>query len=152
MYPTDDIYPKVFNFSETESPIEHFEILGYEGANFVELSGSLLINVVVAFAFEITVTVVEIVCIKYYTHKFARKLGSSINNSSFVAAIVIMYMQAFMESLICGILSVSDKIREVLSQGTPSDVFSSIFSQSSLLILGTLILFIWLPLKFSERT
>jgi hypothetical protein len=92
MYPTGDIYPKIFDFSETDSPIEHFEILGYEGANFVELSGSLLINIVLAFAFEITVTILEKICIKYYKHPLARKFGLQLENSSFIAAIVIMYL------------------------------------------------------------
>jgi hypothetical protein len=105
MYPTGEIYPIIFNFTETESPIEHFEILGYEGANFVELSGSLLINIVLAFSFEIAVSIVERVCIHLHTNPIARRLGTKIDNSSFVAGIVIMYMQGFMESLICTILS-----------------------------------------------
>ena len=46
MYPTDEIYAIFFEFSETTSPIEHFEDLGYEGSNFVELSGSTLINLI----------------------------------------------------------------------------------------------------------
>ena len=41
MYPTDLIYPVVFNFTDTDSPIEHFEELGYEGANYVDMSGSI---------------------------------------------------------------------------------------------------------------
>ena len=46
MYPTDEIYPLFFDFSESESVNEQFEDLGYEGANFVELTGSLLINII----------------------------------------------------------------------------------------------------------
>ena len=38
MYPTDEIYPLFFDFSESECVNEQFEDLGYEGANFVELT------------------------------------------------------------------------------------------------------------------
>ena len=44
MYPTDEIYEKVFEFTESKSPVDQFEDLGYEGANFLSLTGSLLIN------------------------------------------------------------------------------------------------------------
>ena len=44
MYPTDEIYEEYFNFTESESPIDQLEDLGYEGANFMSLTGSLLIN------------------------------------------------------------------------------------------------------------
>ena len=44
MYPTDEIYEELFDFTESESPVEQFEDLGYEGANFMSLTGSLLIN------------------------------------------------------------------------------------------------------------
>ena len=45
MYPTDEIYEGTFNFTEKPSPIEHFEILGYEGANFITMTGSVFINI-----------------------------------------------------------------------------------------------------------
>jgi hypothetical protein len=50
MYPTDLIFGSVFNFTESESPYEHFEFLGYEGHNFVELSGSAIINLGLAIS------------------------------------------------------------------------------------------------------
>lgn len=46
MYPTDEIFQYVFNFSESETINDQFEDLGYEGANFVELTGSLVINLI----------------------------------------------------------------------------------------------------------
>jgi hypothetical protein len=48
MYPTDKIYEYVFDLTESESPIEQFEDLGYEGADFLNLTGSLLINILMA--------------------------------------------------------------------------------------------------------
>ena len=47
MYPTDWIYESLFEFTESESPIEQFEDIGYEGANFMNLTGSLLINLII---------------------------------------------------------------------------------------------------------
>lgn len=47
-YPTDDIYEVIFNFTETDSPIKRFEILGFEGSNFICLTGSVLINAITA--------------------------------------------------------------------------------------------------------
>ena len=44
MYPTDVIYGWFFDFSDSISPVDQFEDLGYEGANFMDLTGSLLIN------------------------------------------------------------------------------------------------------------
>ena len=35
MYPTDEIYPYIFNFSETKSPNPLLEFLGYSGTNFI---------------------------------------------------------------------------------------------------------------------
>ena len=55
MYPTDIIFGYFFNFTEKESPIEHFEVLGYEGANFVPLTGSAFINVAIAITIAIMV-------------------------------------------------------------------------------------------------
>ena len=78
MYPTDIIYGETFNFTSTDSPIEHFEELGYEGANFVELSGSLLINILIAVVFSIFMKILDKVCVQMYTFKWARIIGSKI--------------------------------------------------------------------------
>jgi hypothetical protein len=50
MYPTDEIYG-LLNLTESETEFNHFEDLGYEGANYLFLSGSLLINILLAFLF-----------------------------------------------------------------------------------------------------
>lgn len=50
MYPTDIIFEEIFNFTETESPNEHFETLGYEGHNFIDMTGSVLINITLAIS------------------------------------------------------------------------------------------------------
>ena len=52
MYPTDEIFEEIFDFSATESPIKHFETLGYEGSNFIEMTGSVLINISIAIILQ----------------------------------------------------------------------------------------------------
>ena len=47
MYPTDEIYGEVFNFTDTEPLNTNFEDMGYEDQNFVFLTGSLLLNMVI---------------------------------------------------------------------------------------------------------
>jgi hypothetical protein len=80
MYPTDEIYEATFNFTEKDSKIEHFEQLGYEGANFVLMTGSVLINIlipVLANAFKLLVLKITYKC-KY--RKCSRKIGSKITS------------------------------------------------------------------------
>ena len=75
MYPSDIIYGLLFNFTEKESPFEHFEVLGYEGSNFIPLTGSAFINIAIAVFFIIIVLVGNYVCVKFYRYQFARWLG-----------------------------------------------------------------------------
>ena len=51
MYPTDEIYEAVFNFEDEDSPYEQFEFLGYEGAVFINISGSIIINLLLPISF-----------------------------------------------------------------------------------------------------
>jgi hypothetical protein len=66
MYPTDIIYPLLFNFTEKDSPIEHFEVLGYEGGNFIPITGSAFINIILAVLVAIAVNLAQKVCVKLY--------------------------------------------------------------------------------------
>lgn len=75
MYPTDIIFSLLFNFTEKESPIEHFEVLGYEGSNFVPLTGSAFINIGLAVLTVIMVRVGQAICRRLYKYEAMRKLG-----------------------------------------------------------------------------
>ena len=75
MYPTDVLYEYLFNFTESESPIEYFEELGYEGANFVELTGSLIINIILGIIYGIVQSVLFYLAKKLYMYEFVREQG-----------------------------------------------------------------------------
>jgi hypothetical protein len=76
MYPTDVINPLFFNFSESQSVNEQFEELGYEGTNFIELTGSLLYNLLLIFL-TMVVAYIANQAIRTFLSKyqFARKLA-----------------------------------------------------------------------------
>ena len=108
MYPTDEIFPLVFDFTEKDSPIEHFETLGYENANFINMSGSLTINLLISISLSIFLKLLDMICVKLYKYKYARQLGSSIKQSNVLGAIVVIYLQGFMELLISVILCIRE--------------------------------------------
>ena len=66
MYPSDEIFEVIFNFTEKDSPIEHFETLGYEGANFVCMTGSLLINISISVSLAVFLRFADFVSRKNY--------------------------------------------------------------------------------------
>ena len=78
MYPTDIIFPLFFNFTEKNSPIEHFEVLGYEGSNFVPLTGSAFINIGLAVITAIILNFVQYICVKLYKYERARIIGAKL--------------------------------------------------------------------------
>lgn len=78
MYPTDIIFPLFFNFTEKDSPIEHFEVLGYEGSNFVPLTGSAFINIGLGVITAILVSFIQYICRKLYKFERARNIGAKL--------------------------------------------------------------------------
>ena len=47
MYPTEEIFEEYFNFTEKDALNDDYELLGYDSSNFIPLSGSLVINIVI---------------------------------------------------------------------------------------------------------
>ena len=107
MYPTDEIFEEVFDFSETESPIDHFETLGYEGSNFIQMTGSVLINILIAAFTAIVVRIANYVALKLRAFKYMRILGSKLKFENTIGAILMIYLQGFLEMLICAITSLT---------------------------------------------
>jgi hypothetical protein len=75
MYPTDVIYGKIFEFSDSYSPIELFEDMGYEGANFLSLSGSLIINLIISSLTLLYKSVMLYFSKKLYMYERVREYG-----------------------------------------------------------------------------
>lgn len=92
MYPTDEIFEEVFNFTETDSPIVHFESLGYEGANFIEMTGSVIINILLAVITAIMVRLANYIALKLKKFKFIRVLGSKLKLENTIGAILMIYL------------------------------------------------------------
>jgi hypothetical protein len=107
MYPTDEIFEKMFDFGETDSPIEHFETLGYEGSNFIEMTGSLIINIIISILTAMVVNTVFYFILKCLTNKCARMIGARLKTNNTIGAILMIYLQGFLEMLICVVLSLS---------------------------------------------
>jgi hypothetical protein len=82
MYPTDDIYEAMFNFSEKDPPIPHFEILGYEGASFILMTGSVLINILLPLMTALVYHLLRKVTSKYMHIKFMRKIAVSLSGTN----------------------------------------------------------------------
>ena len=162
MYPTDEIFKKIFDFSWTKSPIEHFETLGYEGSNFIEMTGSVLINISLAIFTAIVVRLLNKLAILLINYRTMRSFGSKLKIGNAIGAILMIYLQGYLEMLICCITSISqiewtgwqesqsrlleennEENNELLIM-TSSDKFAAIFTILSALILSILpILIFW---------
>jgi hypothetical protein len=138
MYPTDTIFPFFFNFTEKGSPIEHFEVLGYEGGNFVPLTGSAFINIGLAVLSAIMVHFIQFICRKLYKFEIARKIGVKLSSMSVQTAIINFYLQSFLEMMICVLLSWRMLTFEDFKSGNGSDMFSAIFLIISVFTLAIL--------------
>ncbi len=86
-----------------------------------------------------------------YKYKVARNIGSKIESTNVMAALVVLYMQGFLESLICTIISNLKPDSELYLSSNVSNYFSKLFSLTSMVILVLLIFFVWCPLVFKEK-
>jgi hypothetical protein len=150
MYPSDEIFSVIFNFTEKDSPIEQFESLGYEGANFVSMTGSLLINIIISVCLSIFLRFLDFCFKQWYRYKFARKFGSKIQHSSAIGGIITIYLQGFLEMLICIVVSLGAVNREDF-EGNASDRFAALFAIFSVFILGFLLYLIIYIVKFDKN-
>ena len=150
MYPSDEIFALIFEFTEKDSPIEHFETLGYEGANFVSMTGSLLINICISVFLSIFLRVAEYLAKKLYRWKYPRYIGSRITHSNAIGAILTLYLQGFLEMLICILVSIGEMEAEDF-QNNGSDIFAALFAVFSAAIMGFLLVFILYILKFDPN-
>lgn len=74
----DNINDFVFNFTETESINNNFDRLGLEGTNFIVLTGSLIINMLILIISVYSMKLLSKVCVYFYKYKVARYIGMGI--------------------------------------------------------------------------
>ena len=79
MYPTDEIYGQIFNFTSKPTAIEHFEILGYDGSNFVTMTGSVLINILIPIITYLMNSVILKLTYKFKRYKCSRQIGCMVS-------------------------------------------------------------------------
>ena len=105
MYPTDEIYEKIFNFTSSDSPIEQLEDLGYEGANYMLLTGSLLINLILI----ILVAFKQYTCLfcakKLYRYERMRNYGIKYQRSNNFETLMDVFLSGYLETFICLMLT-----------------------------------------------
>jgi hypothetical protein len=92
MYPTDEIFESIFNFTEKVSPNEHFETLGYEGANFISMTGSVIINILIAITLNSVAVSINKLALNCSEYSCMRKIGASLKLSNTVGAILVLYL------------------------------------------------------------
>ena len=97
LYPTDEIYEAIFNFSKTEPRSEKYEMLGYDSQNFIQLSGSLSINMVTVVTYASTLALASFLACKLYKLEFARYVGCRIPETSTIANLVSIFIQGYLE-------------------------------------------------------
>ena len=79
MYPTEDIFEEYFNFTEKEAINDRYEIMGYDSSNFIPLSGSLIINIVIMVGSVLAIMSLEKLFKWTYRFKYSRILGTKID-------------------------------------------------------------------------
>ena len=135
MYPTDEIFQYVFNFSESETINDQFEDLGYEGANFVELTGSLVINLILIIGSRIFLFIALMIIKKFFSHyQTGRRYGIQVQSMMEWSTLFEIYLQGYLELFMCTIISLKGLFTQDIYQ-TSSDKFSAVFMWITLIVL-----------------
>ena len=100
MYPTDEIYGALFNFSETKTYNYRFETLGYEGSNFIMLSGSGLINLNICVLTCLIQLILIFACKKLFRFESMRLMAIKLSNDYPIAAIVRLFLTIYLEFML----------------------------------------------------
>ena len=141
MYPTDLLFG-VFDLTEKDSPIEHFEVLGYEGANFIPITGSAIVNIALLVLIHAGRETARCACRRLYKYECARRLGVKLESVSLHSAVLNFYLQSYLEMAICVLVCWGQQITEDFTSGNASDFLSALFLVISALVLGVLPIYI----------
>jgi hypothetical protein len=74
MWPTDEIYEQIFDFTETYPFQDSFEILGYENSNFMLLIGSSPINMLIVVIYALLAFIMIKIGRNYHKVDFVRRI------------------------------------------------------------------------------
>jgi hypothetical protein len=108
VWPTDEIYEAIFNFTESDSFKDSFEILGYENANFMLLIGSTPINMIIVILYAVIALVLIKFGIRYHEIDLIRTVAANFfYNINFVEAIFRVFLEGYMELNICCLICLS---------------------------------------------
>ena len=175
MYPTDEIYGLLFNFTEKDyphesEPIEEVEftgrrltessispemasdgysILGYDNSNFIPLSGSGLINIILAIVSMIIYNMVRYFCKKLYKFRIARKIGISFPKVNDFITLARFFIEGYLELLFSALISVISLTEDDFGDNR-SDQFSAYVACFSLFTLLILPIYIFCKIKSNQ--
>jgi len=139
-YPTDEIYEGIFNFTEKDSAIEYFEILGYQGANFITMTGSVLINILIPLiTYFVHISLLKLTY-RYKKVDCMRKIGRNISKISVSAAILPLFIAGYLEIIFCAIIALKGLTSDDFDGENKSDLFAAIF------LIGCTIILVGLPI------
>ena len=85
--------------------MEQFEDLGYEGANFMSLTGSLLINLGILAVFAIWQIASLFLSKKFYKYDYMRELGIKNQKSEHLKTLLDIFLSGYLEVFICTLIS-----------------------------------------------
>ena len=137
-YPTDEIYEGMFNFTQKASAIEYFETLGYEGANFITMTGSVLINILIPLITYALQYILLNLTYRFKKVSCMRKFGSKIQQISISAAILPFFIASYLEIMFCAITALKGLESADFDGENTSDLFAAIFLILCSMILAAL--------------
>jgi hypothetical protein len=105
LFPTDEIYEWIFEFREQDSWSASFEFMAYEGANFINLTGSLLIVILFMILNAIISILINRCTRMCYLRRWARRLGAAVGSYPLKEGLVRMVFEGYLELVICTLIS-----------------------------------------------
>ena len=106
MYPTDQMYEAIFNFKDKDSPVEHFEFLGYEGVIFISLTGSIIINLLTPLILWTFQRFMACLARKFMNVKLFKTIGVYYGHTNLLKTVRAIYMASLIELVFSALVSV----------------------------------------------
>ena len=121
-------------------------MLGYDKSNFIPLSGSGLINILLAVVSMIVYNTIRFFCRQLYYFQIFRKIGLQFPRVNHFITLVMFFIKGYFELLFIANISVLSLTPEDFS-GNRSDTFSALFGCFSLLVLLVLPVYMFAKIR-----